>query len=653
MATIVMIVDLFIIFLSYNITYESTVKSSESLIIRAGDIAKQYFANREFRSLDSDGGLSLDFSYLCGLFDVTYVFAVEVDVDKNSETYLAIGFGDDATDEAKKTRYAGITVVGSMTDEELEALKGEKEYVISHEKSTFGESLICYYPCFEHYNYKTDKYEKLDKPIIVGAEISLTAITRSVQSRFRMIAVLTVSLTLFIFGVFALIMYFRVTRPIRKIGTRMSSFVTDREKEKTIEKLEIKGHDEFSLMADSFNSMTEEIDRYIDDIDALNREKHTQEAELNIARRIQNGLLQPDHTQGESFDIRAYMLPAKDVGGDLYDYRLLDGGRIFVAIADVSGKGISAALFMSRAITLLHQYAVTDYTPSQILYEFNNTLAAQNPGGMFITTFLAFYDPATGLLTYSNAGHNFPYILSDKAVPLEDGHGTAAGLFENEIYQDAVIPFPAGGTLFLYTDGVNEARNRDGDFYGDERLCTLLSRCLRANSTDPLHAVLDDLNSFTDGAEQSDDITMLSLRISAAFHDTVLHLRSVPEELLAIREVIQGLSVSDELKRLLRLASEEVFVNICSYAYDTPSDVEVTIREGDRVEMIFRDGGKPFDPTANLLNIEEYDHEHAVGGLGRFLTFRCADGYHYEYRGGMNVLELYFKDKTDPCASGD
>ena len=339
------------------------------------------------------------------------------------------------------------------------------------------------------------------------------------------------------------------------------------------------------------------------------------------------------------------MLPAKDVGGDLYDYQLLDDGRVFVAIADVSGKGISASLFMSRAITLLHQFMLTEPSPAKILAEYNDTLAVQNPSGLFITTFLAVWDPTTGVLTYSNAGHNFPYILSDSLVILDGAHGVAAGLFEGEEYENYTVPFSAGDTLFLFTDGVNEAKNAGGGFYSTERLEEKLSGCITAGSAEVMADILRDLNSFTHGADQNDDITMLTLRIEQEPEERVLELSSELTQLTVIKEAIFALDVCDDMKMTLYLAAEEMFVNICSYAYDAPGKAEVRIARDDKgVSITLTDWGKPFDPTADLLDIEEYDHDHAIGGLGRFLTFSVADSYRYEYSDGKNILYLFFKE---------
>lgn len=642
----VLLLDLLVLLLSYNITYENSLKMCEKQLRRAANLTAEYCETYDlYQNIESKG--SVEYNDICESFDITYLFVVDLDLEKNTETYLAIGFGKNASQDAKDTRFPGVTVTGMINDAEIKTYNGAKDGEVLHERNQFDDSLVVYLPITRHFNYQTLSYDDYDHPLILGAETSLNDVVSDFRKQFTSIAILTVALSVLLIFAFGLIMYFKVSKPARRISNRMGSYLSDREK--GVEKLEVKGDDEFAMMSQTFNTMTEEIDRYLDDIDALTRDKHMQEAELNIARNIQKGLLRPEHFDKAGIAIEAYMLPAKNVGGDLYDYQVMDDGRVFVTVADVSGKGISAALFMARAITLLHQFMQTETSPAKILSTYNDTLAEQNPGGMFITTFLAVWDPATGRLTYSNAGHNFPYVLSDSLIPLEDAHGIAAGLFTGEEYEDASVEFNAGDTLFLYTDGVNEAKNAHGAFYSTQRLENKLAEFSKTDRTGTLNDVLNDLNGFTHGAAQNDDITMLTLFIKPGSDEIVLRLSSEVSRLTEIKEAIFSLDVCDELKKTLHLAAEEMFVNICSYAYDVPGEVILKITPTDAgVALSFTDSGKQFDPTADLLDIEEYDHEHAIGGLGRFLTFSIADEYRYEYRDGKNTLYLFFSEvKTD------
>lgn len=646
MLLIILTLDVAVLMLTYKISYENNMKLFEDQLRGAAKATVHYCETYNIYD-DEINAEIIDplFDDISDLFNVTYVYVIEPDIETRSETYLEISFGDEASDEAKRTRFRGVTVNGTLNDSQIEAYNGNTEGVILHEVTKFDDALICYMPCTRYFDTEKNVYVNYKKSLIVASEISIQRVNARFEHQFLQIAVLTLTVTLVIAGAFAYILYFKVSKPIRMISNRMSRFVTDRKKGMT--KLEEKGSSEFAEMSHSFNTMTEDINRYIEDIDALNREKHTTEAELNIARDIQMGLLQPGQLQSDRYMINAYVRPAKDVGGDYYDYSVLDDGRVFVAVADVSGKGISASLFMARAITLLHQNAIGGHLPSEILEIYNNTLVPRNPEGLFITTFVAIYDPSTGILTYSNAGHNIPYLLSDTLIPLDRAHGVAAGLFEGEVYEDAVLMLKPDDSLFLYTDGVNEAKDAGGAFYTTKRLEEKLTDCITAHNAMTLDVILRDLRSFTKDAEQNDDITILTLHTKQSPDETILRLTSHVEQLSKVKETIFELAVSDDMRRTIFLAAEEIFVNICSYAYDTPGDVIIRLyQEPKTIMLTFIDGGKPFDPTKGVIDIDDYDHDNAIGGLGRYLAFSIAESYHYEYTDGKNILQLTFKGEV-------
>ncbi|GEM_PF-1021739 len=642
MLLIILILDGAVLMLTYKISYENNLKIFEDQLRGAAKATVHYCETYNIYD-DEVNAEKIDplFDDISDLFSVTYIYVIEPDIETRSETYLEISFGDEASEDAKRTRFRGVTVSGKLNDSQIEAYNGNTGGVILHEVTTFDDALICYMPCTRYFDTEKDEYVNYKKPLIVASEISIQRVNARFEKQFLQIAILTLTVTLVIAGAFALLLYFKVTKPVRVINKRMSRFVTDRKKNSN--KLDERGSSEFEQMSHSFNTMSDEINSYIDDIKELHRVRHMQEAELDIAREIQKGLLKPEHSEIATAEIRGYMDPARDVGGDLYDYCQLDDGKTFVAIADVSGKGISASLFMSRAITLLHLYAQMDYTPARILEEYNNTLASQNPNGMFITTFIAIWDPVRGEMIYSNAGHNIPYVLSDRLIPLDQSHGVAAGLFEGEKYEDALITLKEGDTLFLFTDGVNEAKNAGGAFYSTERLEEKLTGCIKTQSPDTLTAILSDLRDFTQGAVQNDDITMLTMKIKNPPKETVLRLRSNIEQLPSVKQTIFALPLGEDLKRTIYLAAEEIFVNICSYAYETIGDVVIKLcQEQDKITLTFIDGGKPFDPTKDVLEIDDYDHEHAIGGLGRYLAFSIAESYHYEYTDEKNILSLTF-----------
>lgn len=638
---IVLVLDFAVLGVAYGIIYDATLDSCDNTIKGVASMITEITTVFDFSDKKDVEYCNENLTSICEAFELTYAYVLEPDTKTNADKYISIGFGKDASEEAKKERYPGVVVDGIFDDEQKSVYNSHKKDSIIHINNQFGDMLVCYMGVAERLNFDTGKTEKLDKPLIAGAEINVTQVMNQFRKRYTYIVAFTIgSSLLIVFSVF-LVLYFKVSKPARRISNRMKSFVADREN--GFEKLSVKGHDEFSEMSGSYNSMAEEIDRYIKDNEALTRQKHTQEAELSISRTIQKGLLKPSLFKNDSVEISALMQAAKNVGGDLYDYQVLEDGKVFIAIADVSGKGVYAALFMARAITLLHQYALLGYPPGKMLSEYNDTLAEQNPNSLFITTFVAVYDPETGKLTYSNAGHNHPYILSDRLIELDGAPGMAAGVFGGEKYGQETIALKPGDVVFLYTDGVNEAENSGGKLLGTDSLEKELSNHLNSKSDNITEAVLQKITDFSGDADQSDDITMLAMRVVQAPVRRELTVDSKVENLPGIVKMITDDSgLSEAQIGFLTVIVEEIFVNICYYAYgDKTGPVKVGLEaDSESVSITFKDSGKPFDPTADVLDIEDYDHQNAMGGLGRYLAFELADDYSYSYTDGQNILRI-------------
>lgn len=402
-------------------------------------------------------------------------------------------------------------------------------------------------------------------------------------------------------------------------------------------------------MADTFYQMTEEIDHYIKNINALTEEKHRRETEIGIAGRIQQGLLPQADFQSGGIRLRAVMIPAQEVGGDFYDYFCMDDDLFCTVIADVSGKGVTAALFMANAITVVQQYAKLKYSPSEILFRTNNTLCGSNPEQLFITLFVGIYDSRTRRFVYANAGHNPPYLVSvsgentslDGLQNLNGSRGMAIGIFEDEAYEESTIVLKDGDTVFLYTDGVNEAVSRDKEFFGLKRLEQILSR---QEQEQCVQSVLEGVRSFAQDTPQSDDITMLAFCALPGFR---LRVTAVLENLETVQQFfLENRQLADSLKKKLCLAVEEIYVNICSYAYDgCCGDVEIYMAVSDQVLVEIRDSGKAFDPREHMVDVEAYDIDTQIGGLGRLIAFELADQVDYEYSCGSNILTLTFQNE--------
>jgi len=246
-------------------------------------------------------------------------------------------------------------------------------------------------------------------------------------------------------------------------------------------------------------------------------EKQRMEEALQLAHDIQMSMLPkrfPPFPHRPEFDLYATIEPAREVGGDFYDFMLLDEDRLYFAIGDVSGKGVPAALFMSVAKTLLKVTAIKVSRPDAVLAELNNELCRDNDAGMFVTIFCGILHIPSGELEYSNGGHNPPYVLSQNGAvqPLDNTGGMALGVLEDVTYRAKKRILRAGDRLFLYTDGVTEAMDRTGNFFSDRRLQEFLQRAHGSSPTELIRGVVNEVKRFSCGAEQSDDITTLAIQ---------------------------------------------------------------------------------------------------------------------------------------------
>jgi len=246
-------------------------------------------------------------------------------------------------------------------------------------------------------------------------------------------------------------------------------------------------------------------------------EKQRIEESLKLAADIQMGMLPstfPAFPERNDFDLFAGIVPAKEVGGDFYDFFLIDKKHLCFVIGDVSGKGIPAALFMALTKTQIKASSSRRRTPGDVLFRANNDLCHENESGMFCTLFYGIMDTETGEVTYANAGHNPPYLISNSGEPvqIESTGGIALGVMEEMEFESATFTASKGDSMFLYTDGVNEAMNEADEEYSYERLEDYLKENSTGSITDMVNKNLESVKEFAGTAPQSDDITVLALR---------------------------------------------------------------------------------------------------------------------------------------------
>jgi len=279
-----------------------------------------------------------------------------------------------------------------------------------------------------------------------------------------------------------------------------------------------KTNDEIEVLAQSFDDLTKKIVQYIKDITQITKEKERIGTELELARKIQADMLPniyPAFPDRPEFDIYASMRPAKEVGGDFYDFYLIDKDHLGMVIADVSGKGVPAALFMMMSRILIKNYAMMGYSPAQVLEQTNNSICMNNKEDMFVTVWYGVLEISTGKITAANAGHEFPIIKKQggKFELLQDEHGFVLGGMEGMKYKEYEIQLDSGEMLFLYTDGVPEATDGENNMYGTDRLLEAMNSKEHTDPLELLGSITDNVDQFVGEADRFDDMTMLAVTI--------------------------------------------------------------------------------------------------------------------------------------------
>ena len=379
------------------------------------------------------------------------------------------------------------------------------------------------------------------------------------------------------------------------------------------------------------------------------KEQHIED-ELAIARDIQQSLLPTGASTSAipKVDVCGLQIPAKYVGGDLYDY-YVRGNKLFFCIGDVSGKGVPAALLMAISHSLFRTLSAHDESPESIMQSFNATISDNNSDMMFITMFLGILNMETGTVKYCNAGHNPPIIIRNGQPEFIDTKPSLLlGVEPNATYTSHTLDLAPGDSLFLYTDGLTEAENVRKELFGEERALNVAAGFRKLNAEEQVKQMREAMQLFVEKAEQSDDLTLLVVRRTETDTNATLTLNNHINELDRLEPFLEdffqqnGLAMESLSK--IDLALEEALANVIMYAYPegTEGDVTLSMRvENNAICMEISDGGVPFNP----LQQQEADldvplEKRKIGGLGIHLIKEIMDSVAYEYREGKNFLKL-------------
>lgn len=491
-------------------------------------------------------------------------------------------------------------------------------------------------------------------------DISMNDIMRDRQDFLYTLTAITSIMALVMILLIVFLMNKAMLNPINKLSLATGSFVSGKKEndgDSEISKLSIKTGDEIENLAESIKKMEKDLNTYITELTVVTSEKERIGAELDVATHIQSSMLPclfPAFPERQEFDVHASMTPAKEVGGDFYDFFMVDDRHLAIVMADVSGKGVPAALFMVIAKTLIKDHTTPERDLGEVFTKVNNLLCESNSEGLFVTAFEGVLDLVTGEFNFVNAGHEPPYIC--KKGENFEVHKIKAGFvlagMEEMRYKSGSIMLEEGDKIFQYTDGVTEATNLSNELFGSGRLNKVLNDNSEKTPGEILEAVKRNIDEFVGEANQFDDITMLCLeykkRMTAKGQTTKeLSVKAKVENIAAVTEFVEAVIEEHDCdmkaKTQINIAIDEIFGNIAQYAY-APGIGDVTVRvdvtdNPKAVKIVFIDSGTPYNPLEKsdpdtTLSAEERE----IGGLGIYMVKKSMDEMNYEYKNGQNIL---------------
>ena len=409
----------------------------------------------------------------------------------------------------------------------------------------------------------------------------------------------------------------------------------------------------FFMVSNLLNKRTYKL---LDDEIRAHDEQEKSKTELEVAKSIQLNTLPGEFISKDGVEIIGELRAAKEVGGDFYDYVGIDKDHVAIIIGDVSGKGVPAAMFMMKTITSFRDFAVKGKKPSEILKAVNSSIFKGNTDSMFVTCFLAILDKTTGKLVYANAGHNPPVIGSNRNYRfLETKPRLILGCFEQSNVEDEETILKPGESITLYTDGITEARDGSGAFFGEERLMNVFNSNDYTCTIDLHHQIKDEIAEFVKDAPQSDDITILTLRYKGdQLEYDEGHFKAKKENTKEMLDFISHFALkndfADEFKNQLLVVGDELVSNIINHGYENSGD-PIFIR------LLFNKDRKEFvltiidnAPAFNQLAVEDAPigsdaKKQKVGGLGMLIVKNIMNDYSYQRINNKNILVL--KKKFD------
>ena len=446
-------------------------------------------------------------NYIKRVHNMDYVFGIVADNDYKTQFYLFSGSDRRAR---RGTNYGEVYTLGVEYEPDEAVQVAMKKVLESDYYLAEAGKFVDYYTFLTAINGR--------KPVLIGLTYSKKTLEQLISERTRSGTSFAVGFLTVLAFICLVFVYFWVLWPLGKVQRSISEYRQTKDSGAVAKNLkDIRSHNELRSLSENVVSMTEEIDDYVKQIENITSERERISTELSVASRIQASMLPstfppfPDRTE---FEIYASMDPAKEVGGDFYDFYLIDEEHLCMVMADVSGKGIPAALYMMASRIVLANTAMSGRSPAEILEAANNAICSNNREEMFVTVWLGILDLKTGVIKAANAGHEYPAIQgADGEFRIEkDRHGVMIGAMPGMKYPENEMVLKPNGKIFLYTDGVTEATDAEEKLFGNDRLLFALNKEQDADTEGVLKNVRGAIDEFVGEAEQFDDITMLCVK---------------------------------------------------------------------------------------------------------------------------------------------
>ena len=497
----------------YTLT-DSTIEKAKRFSRQYPGLTIDYLKTEELEAMpEADRKLYAEIVYgrlvdllnsLKEIYEPSYLGVLIMNTDYTHGTFILCGA---SAGQKRGSNYEDAYVIGVEADSTPE----QKENMLLARSG--GRNLARSGNYVDCYGYVQDILDS--RHVVVAVTYDISGVEKEVQSQVIRGMLMFIGLQLVLAFLLYILIYMTVVRPVGWIQKNVWLYQEEKNSEPVLKDLSrIRLRNELGALSTDISDMVVSIDQYVSEIREITADKERIEAELNVAKRIQAEMLPskfPAFPERTDFDLFALMSPAKEVGGDFYDFFLLDEHRLVLVIADVSGKGVPAALFMVNAKTRIQTQAGFGHSPREILSSVNEQLCEGNEIGFFVTVWLAIINLDTGKGIAANAGHEHPVLrhADGRYELIEYMHSPAVGIMEGIPMEEHEFELKAGDRIFVYTDGVPEATNGEGELFGTERMLKVLNSYGDASLEDVLHGMKKEIDTFVGDSVQFDDITML------------------------------------------------------------------------------------------------------------------------------------------------